>query len=234
GLLIGTGTSNQVFSRPSIAAILLTRHDTTRTSILRVGTHWDSRTGLKRAILSPHTVVGGLSQIMHTGDNMPARFPEIEVHGPVEAPHGVDVPLDLGPLPNPSPRWNIKEEVVISGISGRLPESGNIDEFRDQLFAGVDLVTEDERRWPSGLFGLPTRTGKLKDLAHFDASFFGVHAKQAHVMDPQLRMLLELTHEAIVDAELKPAHGHSLSTNNPLSSISSPPITSSPASPLHQ
>lgn len=52
----------------------------------------------------------------------------------------------------------------------------------------------------TGMYGLPTRTGKLKDLKHFDATFFGVHAKQAHVMDPQLRMLLELTHEAIVDA----------------------------------
>jgi fatty acid synthase len=49
---------------------------------------------------------------------------------------------------------------------------------------------------------LPTRTGKLKDLAHFDATFFGVHAKQAHVMDPLLRMLLELTHEALIDAGL--------------------------------
>jgi fatty acid synthase len=47
---------------------------------------------------------------------------------------------------------------------------------------------------------LPERTGKLKDLVHFDATFFGVHAKQAHVMDPQLRILLELTHEALIDA----------------------------------
>ena len=53
---------------------------------------------------------------------------------------------------------------------------------------------------PTGLYGLPLRTGKLKDLVHFDATFFGVHAKQAHVMDPQLRMLLELTHEALIDA----------------------------------
>lgn len=56
-----------------------------------------------------------------------------------------------------------------------------------------------------GLHGLPERNGKLKDLAHFDATFFGVHAKQAHLMDPQLRLLLELTHEAIVDAGLNPA-----------------------------
>ncbi|KAG6462008.1 hypothetical protein O3G_MSEX013000 [Manduca sexta] len=55
------------------------------------------------------------------------------------------------------------------------------------------------------LHGLPERNGKLKDLAHFDATFFGVHAKQAHLMDPQLRLLLELTHETIVDAGLNPA-----------------------------
>lgn len=96
------------------------------------------------------------------------------------------------------------DDVVISGISGRLPESNNIEEFKQQLFDHVDLVTDDERRWPSGLYGLPTRTGKIKDLAHFDATFFGVHAKQAHVMDPQLRMLLELTHEALVDAGVNP------------------------------
>lgn len=42
--------------------------------------------------------------------------------------------------------------------------------------------------------------GKLKDLNKFDAHFFGVHGKQADYMDPQARMLLELTYEAIVDA----------------------------------
>ncbi|XP_052131364.1 fatty acid synthase-like [Frankliniella occidentalis] len=97
------------------------------------------------------------------------------------------------------------DEIVISGLSGRLPESNSIEEFKDQLFAGVDLVTADDRRWPTGLHGLPERTGKLKDLEHFDAQFFGVHAKQARVMDPQLRMLLELTYEAIVDAGFNPA-----------------------------
>lgn len=47
--------------------------------------------------------------------------------------------------------------------------------------------------------------GKLGDMSRFDCSFFGVHAKQADCMDPQMRMLLELTHEAIVDAGVNPA-----------------------------
>lgn len=41
-------------------------------------------------------------------------------------------------------------EIVISGISGRFPESSSIAEFRENLFSGVDLVTDDDRRWPSG------------------------------------------------------------------------------------
>lgn len=93
---------------------------------------------------------------------MPARIPDTHTGGPT----------------------CITDDIVITGLSGRLPESNNIEEFKQQLFDGVDLVTDDERRWPAGLYGLPTRTGKIKDLAHFDATFFGVHAKQAHVNDP--------------------------------------------------
>lgn len=69
----------------------------------------------------------------------------------------------------------------------------------------MDMVTDDERRWLAGIHGLPTRSAKIKDLSSFDASFFGIHPKQAHVMDPQLRMLLEVTYEAIVDAGVNPS-----------------------------
>ena len=98
------------------------------------------------------------------------------------------------------PQWEMKEDIVISGVAGRFPESDNIDELRDNLYSNVDLITEDERRWPLGLYGLPTRSGKIKDLSKFDAQFFGVHGKQANLMDPQARLLLELTYEAMVDA----------------------------------
>lgn len=47
---------------------------------------------------------------------------------------------------------------------------------------------------------MPKRSGKLKDLSKFDASLFGVHPKQANAMDPQLRILLEVSYEALIDA----------------------------------
>ena len=42
------------------------------------------------------------------------------------------------------------DSVVISGISGRLPESDNIEEFKEHLLNGDDMVTEDHRRWKPG------------------------------------------------------------------------------------
>jgi len=41
-------------------------------------------------------------------------------------------------------------EVVITGISGRYPESDSVEEFKQNLFAGIDLVSEDSRRWTPG------------------------------------------------------------------------------------
>lgn len=101
--------------------------------------------------------------------------------------------------------YSIDSDIVITGISGRFPESANIEEFKENLLKEMDMVTDDDRRWTAGIYGLPRRSAKIKDLASFDASFFGVHPKQAHVMDPQLRMLLESTYEAIVDAGINPS-----------------------------
>ncbi|XP_005094185.1 fatty acid synthase [Aplysia californica] len=98
------------------------------------------------------------------------------------------------------PEFVYNGEVCVSGISGRMPESANMQEFRDHLMKKEDMVTADNRRWEVGLHGVPPRNGKLLEIAKFDAGFFGVHPKQADCMDPQLRMLLEVSYEAIIDS----------------------------------
>ena len=42
--------------------------------------------------------------------------------------------------------------IVISGLGCRLPMSNNINEFADNLFNNIDMVTDDinEERWPKG------------------------------------------------------------------------------------
>ena len=91
-------------------------------------------------------------------------------------------------------------DIVISGIAGRYPGSDSIDQLRDNLFDKKDLITEDESRWPSGLYGLPKREGKISNINKFDAQFFGIHGKQVNGMDAQQRILLEKTYEAIMDS----------------------------------
>ena len=90
--------------------------------------------------------------------------------------------------------------ILSAGFSGRFPESNSTFEFEQNLFNGVDMVTESGRRWKAGMYGLPPRNGQLKDIDRFDASFFGIAPIQADNMDPQQRIILETAYEAIVDA----------------------------------
>ncbi|XP_055377679.1 fatty acid synthase isoform X2 [Condylostylus longicornis] len=99
---------------------------------------------------------------------------------------------------------NDGEEIVISGMSGRFPNTRNIAEFEYNLFNKVDMVDDAETRWKHFNTEIPKRAGKLYDLEKFDANFFGINFKQAHAMDPQSRILTECVYEAILDAGVNP------------------------------
>jgi hypothetical protein len=98
---------------------------------------------------------------------------------------------------------NIDEGIVISGISGRFPESANFKEFQENLFNHTNMVTVNERRFKPGLYGIPEGFGTLKELDKFDAEFFKILPNQAQRMDPQLRLAMETTYESIIDAGMK-------------------------------
>lgn len=42
------------------------------------------------------------------------------------------------------------EEVVITGISGRFPESRNVIELKKNLMNKADLITDNSTRWRQG------------------------------------------------------------------------------------
>jgi len=46
----------------------------------------------------------------------------------------------------------LKNDYVISGISGRYPEASDLDEFWQKLLRGEPLYSSDDRRWPVGEF----------------------------------------------------------------------------------
>lgn len=62
--------------------------------------------------------------------------------------HPNDQPNEFFELPKKV--WMVDDEIVISGISGRYPESANVNEFWNNLMSGQELVTIDDRRWPIG------------------------------------------------------------------------------------
>ncbi|XP_046963942.1 fatty acid synthase-like [Vanessa cardui] len=96
------------------------------------------------------------------------------------------------------------EEIAITGISGCFPDSDSVIHLQENLFNKVDLISDDDRRWKLTHPEIPQRTGKINNIEKFDASFFGVHYKETHTIDPMCRILLEKTYEAIIDAGLNP------------------------------
>lgn len=103
---------------------------------------------------------------------------------------------------------------VISGISGRYPDCRNVAELRTKLFDQIEMTNDREVRWHNRLFAdLPKRKATLLDLDRFDASYFGIHSKLANGMDPQIRCLLEVAVEAILDAGVHPDTLRGTNTN---------------------
>ncbi|KYN02883.1 PREDICTED: fatty acid synthase-like [Cyphomyrmex costatus] len=103
--------------------------------------------------------------------------------------------------------WNdidSPEEIVISGIAGRFPNSDNMNELRENLFNKIDLVRADHSRWKIEHFEFSRRMGIINNVEKFDADFFGLTFEQAHTLTPEARLLLEHSYEAIIDAGINP------------------------------
>ncbi|WP_308402782.1 SDR family NAD(P)-dependent oxidoreductase [Streptomyces sp. AC550_RSS872] len=114
------------------------------------------------------------------------------------------------------PDGHDERAIAVVGVSCRLPGGINaMDDLWKALREGRDLVTE----MPAHRFAVDRfvntempRPGKsytaaggfLDDIAGFDAAYFGISPKEAAHMDPQHRLLLELSTEALDDAGIDP------------------------------
>ena len=100
-------------------------------------------------------------------------------------------------------RGDDREPIAIIGIGCRFPGANGPVGFWRLLRDGADGVGPiPASRWDSeALLGLdiPRRGGFLEQVDQFDADFFGISPREAVFVDPQHRMLLEVTWEAIED-----------------------------------
>jgi len=87
----------------------------------------------------------------------------------------------------------VREPIAIVGMACRLPAAESPEDFWKLLSSGTDAVdrcSEDRSNWAA----------RLQDVASFDNDFFSVSRREARLMDPQQRLMLELCWEATEDA----------------------------------
>ena len=109
-----------------------------------------------------------------------------------------------------------QEEIAIIGMSCRFPGAQNLAQFWDLLICSRDPISEiPPERWDVDAFYDPdpnvpgkmvTRQGGfLSDVDLFDAPFFSISRKEAESLDPQQRILLEQTWQALEHAGIAPS-----------------------------
>ncbi|RUL78905.1 non-ribosomal peptide synthetase [Dyella choica] len=105
--------------------------------------------------------------------------------------------------------------MAIVGMACRFPGAADYEQFWRNLRDGLSSIGEvPESRWDKEAFYSPDPQAKNKSISkwggfvdaveYFDADFFGVSAREAEVMDPQQRIMLEQAWACIEDAGYDP------------------------------
>ncbi len=97
------------------------------------------------------------------------------------------------------------EPIAIIGMGCRLPGgANNVESFWEQLSHGIDAIStiseERKKLIPFNEKGSGKIGGFINNIEDFDPQFFSISPKEAMRMDPQQRILLEVTWEALENA----------------------------------
>ena len=122
--------------------------------------------------------------------------------------------------PDDQDQNNLQNAVAILAMAGRFPQAPTLDRFWDNLRNGVESirVLSETELLASGVSAATLRdpsyvraSGILDGIDLFDAQFFGFSAREAALLDPQQRLFLECSWEA-----LEAAGYDSLRVNGPV------------------
>ena len=103
--------------------------------------------------------------------------------------------------------------IAIIGMAGRFPGASSVADFWRNLCAGVESIefASDEELISAGISpelfqrrDYVRAGGIVKEADYFDASFFGMNAREAEILDPQQRVFLECCWDAFEDAGYDP------------------------------
>ena len=104
-------------------------------------------------------------------------------------------------------RW--REGIAIVGMGARFPGCRSVGEYWAKVAAGESLLSEaTDEEWAGLAAGGGSehlvRSGTvLEDAEWLDAKFFELSRREAELMDPQHRILLEVSYEALEHAGVR-------------------------------
>jgi len=112
-------------------------------------------------------------------------------------------------------RVEVNKGVAIIGMSGRFPGSPDVNTFWNNIKNNKDLITEiPSDRWDwKPYYGNPHKEksktkakwgGFIDDIDKFDPLFFNISPREAELMDPQQRIILESVYHALENANIRP------------------------------
>ena len=100
-------------------------------------------------------------------------------------------------------------DIAIVGMSCRFPDADSIGAYWENLKEGkqsIKKLSEEELKL-SGISdtlynqeNYVRAASYISDIEHFDAGFFKYSPREAAILDPQQRIMLELSHEALESA----------------------------------
>ncbi len=97
-------------------------------------------------------------------------------------------------------------DIAIIGMAGKFPEAGNLFDFFYNLKNGLDAIRPFSFSRISNTgneFLNYLEYGYLENIDHFDYAFFGLSQAEAEKMDPNQRLLLQISYDIFENAGLK-------------------------------
>lgn len=95
--------------------------------------------------------------------------------------------------------------IAVIGLACRLPGASNPKGFWGLPHDGIDTIIEAPKRRREGVSPSHRFGGFVDKIDGIDPDFFGISPREATTMDPQQRLMLELSWEALEDARIIPA-----------------------------
>ncbi|MBE9037111.1 type I polyketide synthase, partial [aff. Roholtiella sp. LEGE 12411] len=153
----------------------------------------------------------------------PAKLWARKAEGREQEAEGILTPSSTLQLSNPSGARVVEltndriraEDIAVIGMSGRFPQSPNLQSFWQLLSEGKNTITEvpslrwNLEDWYDKNPDAPNKTysrwgGFIEHIDQFDPLFFQISPREAELMDPQQRLFLEVAWEALEDSGYSP------------------------------